>query len=97
MSKLFARVELRGKRDRVVLMLLTEQIQSAIDLLVRFRTSAGVRKSNDFVFAMQLLHPTIFSFLRGSDVLRKLAALCGADHPETLSSTNFRKHIKSNH
>lgn len=52
LCKLFARIELRGKRDGLVPVLLTEQIRSAIDLLNECRSYAGVKPSNQYVFTM---------------------------------------------
>jgi len=86
---LFARVELRGKRDNIVPILLTEAVQTAIDLLIECRSLAGVKASNTFVFALS--HSD--NCIRGSDVLRKVSLQCGAANPSTLTSTNFRKHI----
>lgn len=89
LCKLFSRVEIRGKRDRVVPVLFTEHTQSAVDLLNSCRSDAEIRESNGFVFAVAFSD----NFLRGSDVLRKAALQCGAAHPSTLTSTNFRKHV----
>jgi len=86
---LFCRVEIRGKRDRVVPILLTEHIQSAVDLLNQYRSDAGIYKSNKYVFAVAFSD----NFLRGSDVLRKVSVQCGASQPSTLTSTNLRKHV----
>ena len=86
MQSIFSQI--RGKRDRVPV-LLTEHTQSAVDLLNHFRSDAGIRESNFFVFAVAFSD----NFLRGSDVLRKAALECGAAQPSTLTSTNFHKHV----
>jgi len=87
--KLFSRIELRGKRDGIVPLLVTEHVRSAIDLLVESRSSAGVKMSNQYVFALS--HSE--NYIRGSDAVRKAAVHSGAANPSTLTSTNFRKHI----
>jgi len=87
--KLFSRIELRGKRDGIVPLLVTEHVRSAIDLLVESRSSAGVKMSNQYVFALS--HSD--NYIRGSDAVRKAAVHSGAANPSTLTSTNFRKHI----
>jgi hypothetical protein len=89
LCKLFTRVELKGKRDRIVPVLLTSRAQSAMDMLIRFRDQAGVRTDNNYVFAYS--HSN--NYLRGCDALRNASKKCGAEHPETLRSTNFRKHV----
>lgn len=89
LCKLFSRIELRGKRDGIVPVLLTEHVRSAIDLLNECRSYAGVKPSNQYVFAMSYSD----NYIRGSDALRKAASQCGAENPSTLTSTNFRRHI----
>jgi len=89
MCKLFSRIEIRGKRDAVVPVLLTEDVRRAIDVLVDTRSSVGVKETNEYVFALTGSD----NYIRGSDALRKAASQCGAENPQTLTSTNFRKHI----
>jgi len=74
------RVELRGKRDDIVPILLTEAVQTVIDLLIERQSLAALSHTED-------------NCIRGSDVLRKVSLQCGAANPSTLTSTNFRKHI----
>jgi len=68
-----------GKHDRVVPILLTERIQSAVDLLNQNRSDADICQSNNFVFAIA----SSDRFLRGCDVVRKIAIQCGATEPST--------------
>lgn len=37
--------------------------------------------------------PEAETHLRGSDAIREIARACGAEHPETLSSTKLRKQV----
>lgn len=85
------RIEVRGKRGRVVPILLTEMMFENIKLLNSTRDGAGVSVLNPFVFARPYFDSRLS--LKASDCLRKYAIECGAEHPETLRSTKLRKHI----
>jgi hypothetical protein len=56
---------------------------------VQCRAEAGIRQSNNFVFAVSCSD----NYVRGSDALRTAATRCGAQNPSTLTSTNFRKYV----
>jgi len=88
--KVFDRVEIRGKRGRTVPLLLTGEVTSWIDTLLAAR-STFIHANNPFLFATYGEH----SHFRGSDVLRKFSADCGAAKPELLTSTRLRKQIAS--
>lgn len=83
------RIEIRGKRGRTVPVLLTSAMSKALDLLIKCREAVGICQGNKFVFPTN----TASGCIRGCDVLRHYAEVCGADHPDTLKSTNLRKHI----
>ncbi|XP_049323407.1 uncharacterized protein LOC125782687 [Astyanax mexicanus] len=89
LSEHFARVELRGKRDRKVAVLLTPKMTTALSLLVSKRQECGVEDSNTYLFGI----PRCQSHYRGQDCLRSYADLCGAENPAYLRSTNLRKHV----
>jgi len=86
LSHLFSRTEIPGKRHRCVLVLLTAEMRSAMDLLVddALRERAGIEPANVFVFA---LGKGSLSHIRGHDILEKTSKLCGAEKP------NLHKHI----
>ncbi len=86
----FQRVEIRGKRDRKVPILLTPSMLDSMELLVKNRQACGVLDENHFFFAKPM---TETSYYKGTDCIRKVAHQCGAKHPKTLSSTKLRKHI----
>lgn len=89
LCKLFTRVELRGKCNNVVPVLLNGQIEDSIDLMMKCREDAEVRGSNKYLFAL----PSSENYIRGSDALRNASRVCGAEHPDTLTSTSLRKHV----
>lgn len=86
----FQRIEIRGKRDRKVPILLTPSMMDSMELLVKNRQTCGVLDDNQFFFAKP---NTETSFFKGTDCVRKVAHQCGAKHPTTLSSTKLRKHV----
>lgn len=89
LCKHFQRIEIRGKRGRKVPILLTPDMVTSMELLVKTRRNCDVLDENLFMFG----RPQALSHFRGSDVIRQIAQNCGAKHPATLSSTKLRKHM----
>lgn len=87
----FKRVELFGKRGRLVPVLLSKALVDAIELLLKCRRVVGVHAENQYVFACLGNSPN--SYIRGTNVLRRFSQECGAARPEALRSTKLRKHI----
>ena len=85
------RVEVFGKRGRIVPILLTKAMKSSVDLLVQYRREAGVSKHNEYVFASSNFLSE--GYLRGSDALRKAAKEAELEHPELITGTNLRKQV----
>ena len=84
------RMEIKGKRERTVPILLTEEMVSWIDKLMQARC-AFVPAGNPYLFATA----SEGSHFRGSDVVRKFASQCNATSPSRLTSTNLRKSVAS--
>ena len=84
------RVEIRGKRGRKVPLIITNEMESAMDLLIKLRTSSGVVEANPFLFAIP---NGSLSNIRGPDALRKHVKICQLRNPQAFTSTNLRKHI----
>lgn len=90
LSHEFTQLAVRGKRGRKVPVLLTKEMTTSLDFLIGKRGGENdILESNKYVFARQNSE----SHLRGSDCLRKYAAASGAKRPETLTSTQLRKHV----
>jgi hypothetical protein len=89
LCKVFTRIELIGKRGRTVPVLLTTNMQNAVDLLITNRERCGIKADNPYVFA----YSRSDNYLRGSDCLRVASMNCLAVHPERLRSTKLRKHV----
>lgn len=89
LAKHFDRVEIRGKRSRMVPVLLTPDMIVAMNHLVKKRNVCQVHTDNIYLFA----RPGVLSHYRGSDCLRRYAHQCGAKYPEALTSTRLRKQV----
>lgn len=90
LSKNLVKFEIRGKRDRGVPVLLTPDMQKAVDVLIKMRKSFNILESNPYMFATPF---TIEGSNRGTDCLRDAATKSGATSPELLRSTKLRKHV----
>ncbi|XP_074532471.1 uncharacterized protein LOC141807667 isoform X2 [Halichoeres trimaculatus] len=91
LARHFSRVEIMGKRGRKVAVLLNPEVVCATTLLVKKRESCNVHKDNPFLFGRPECSST--SHYRGQDCVRTFAHLCGAKSPQSMRSTQLRKHI----
>uniref|UniRef100_A0A1A8FTH6 Si:ch73-211l13.2 n=3 Tax=Nothobranchius korthausae TaxID=1143690 RepID=A0A1A8FTH6_9TELE len=88
LCRYFSRIVTRGKRGRPVPILLTQEMLSSLELLIKQRETCGVLKDNIYMFA----RPEAMTHFRGSDCLRVFATACGAKCSKSLTSTRLRKH-----
>lgn len=88
MYKHFSRIIVRGKQGRLVPILLTPKMLSALELLMKYRKVCGVLKDNLYMFAQ----PGAMSHFRGSNCMHDFAEGCGAKCPKSLTSTRLRNH-----
>ena len=82
-------VEIAGKRNQTVPVLLTQDVIKGIDSILANRTAVGINPSNLFVFAR-------CSGLNSSDpfaAVRRVAQCAGAERPELVRSTKLRKYV----
>jgi len=84
------RMEIKGERGRTVPVILTDQMMQWLRELDKCRCY-HIPDSNMYLFATA----SPDGHYRGSDVLRKFVGQCGASKPQTLTTTNFRKHVAS--
>ena len=86
-------VEIRGKRDRKVPVILTPEVKNSIDLLNKTRRAVGIPDKNPYVFARP--NRQSLEHLRGWDCLRKFATECDPplSNPTNIPSTKLRKYI----
>jgi len=92
LCQFFTRVEIPGKRNNCVPLLLTDEQVEIVNYICSsdLRRRAGIDEHNPFVFA---LTKGSVSHIRGHDVLRNFADSSGADKPAQLRSSRLRKHI----
>ncbi|XP_063400627.1 uncharacterized protein LOC134685111 isoform X2 [Mytilus trossulus] len=82
-------VEVIGKKNRKVPVLLTPLMKRGIDLLISTRDSSGVEKSNIFVFAKGER-----SYIEGAEALNHvLKEVEGLKHPENIRFPKMRKYF----
>lgn len=82
------RVEIVGKKERKVAVLLTEQVQNNISQILKLRESMNLQ--SDYLFNRP--YPAINPY-RGSDCLRQYAFACEAQKPLLMTSTRLRKQL----
>ncbi|XP_044765585.1 uncharacterized protein LOC123321865 [Coccinella septempunctata] len=91
MTKFFKRIVTIGKGSRAVPLLFPKKIQYYIDILLQVRKETTiVPKENPYLFA---LAGSQSKWIDGPSTLRKYAQSCGAENPETLTSSRLRKQI----
>lgn len=83
------RVEIKGKKERRVPVLLTENFVNQVNILLKYRQAAKVEDST-FLFARQ--GRAEFPY-RGCDCLREFAMKCRLKRPESITSTKLRKQL----
>lgn len=82
---------IRGKLARGVPVLLHKDIVDCVDLIIKFRSIAGVPDKNPYVFGIP--GRSQFTHLESTSLMRKYSIACGAKNPYRLRGTKLRKHI----
>ncbi|XP_021356135.1 uncharacterized protein LOC110452122 [Mizuhopecten yessoensis] len=83
-------VEIVGKRDRKVPVILTEDMVSAIDTLNEARKDILLPAENKYLFAAPT---TKDGYLKGWDALHFTTQNAGLAKPQLITSTNMRKYV----
>ena len=89
--KNFLRVEIPGKRGRVVPVLLTNDMVEEMNLLCSIRNAVRVNEANPYVFPRPFYNSE--DHIAGHDCLRNAAEACHISNPGSITSTKLRKHI----
>ena len=86
-------VEIRSKRGRKVPVILTTEMISSINLLIKTKKDVGIPDENLYVFARPSRQS--LDLMRARDCLRKFATQCEPvlSNPAAITSTKLRKHI----
>ena len=85
------RIEITGKRGRLVPLILTDSMKASMDFLMENREKASISNDNPYFFART--NNQSISHIRGCDSLRKLTEEVPLQHPQLIRSTRLRKHI----
>lgn len=87
-SKL-AIVQIQGKRERIVSILLTKDVKDSIDLLLLHRSKFA---SSENIYIFSRSSPSN-DHIRGHDCLRNLASEAKLSRPDLVNATKLRKYI----
>ena len=82
-------VEVIGKQGKKVPIILTEDMVTTIEILIKTRTEAGIPAENPYLFASTSQN----GHLKTGDALKKAAEEAGVAHPELITSTRLRKYL----
>jgi len=82
-------VQIVGKRNRPVPILLTEDMVAAMDVLLNARSSCGILPRNKFFFALA----RSLGHLRFFNVLKSVATRAKLQRPDLLTTTRMRKYL----
>ena len=85
------RIEIIGKRGRLVPVILTDSMKASMDVLMEKREKASISSDNPYFFART--NNLSISHMRGCDSLRKLTEEVPLKHPKLIRSIRLRKHI----
>ncbi|KAK0075400.1 hypothetical protein PV326_011623, partial [Microctonus aethiopoides] len=92
-AKKYVRITIRGKLNRTVPVLLDRILVKYVDTILEYRSNAGVKSSNGYVFGVPTTSKMSKKYLRACPLMRKFSEQCGAIMPESLRGTKLRKHI----
>jgi len=84
-------VQLPGKRNRLMPILITPDVKAAMDVLVELRGHADIPTSNPYFFASN--SPS--GYIDHRRALKNVADVAHVVHPELITSTGLRKYIST--
>lgn len=85
----YCKIATIGKGSRPVTILIPKPIQKYFSMICKLRKEPWFPEGNIYFFT----YPKSKFWIDGCSVMRKYAAICGAKHPELLTSNRLRKHI----
>lgn len=89
-------MKIRGKLVRSVPVLLDNEMFETIQMIIKYRGSAGVDPRNPYIFGVpgDIVYKS--NYFRACELMREFAVECGACKPHTLRGTTLRKHLAIN-
>ena len=82
-------IQVPGKRNRRVLILITPEVGTAMTVLADNRAACGIPAENKFFFATNSTDGHLDSWL----VLRRTAEAAGVVNPRLITSQSLRKYV----
>lgn len=92
----YVRFTIRGKLNRTVPVLLTQDLVQCIHMILRYRRKAKVNEANPYVFGIHGGDKSRHLYLKACTLMRRFSIECGAQNPERLRGTALRKHVATN-
>ncbi|KAK0159860.1 hypothetical protein PV327_010926 [Microctonus hyperodae] len=92
-AKKYVRITIREKLNRTVPVLLDHILVKYVNTILEYRSNAGVKSNNGYVFGVPTTSKMTKKYLRACPLMRKFSEQCGAVMPESLRGTKLRKHI----
>lgn len=89
LTQYYCKITAIGKGSRPVTILLPKHIRKYFSMICKLRKEKWFPEKNVYFFT----YPKSKFWIDGYSVMRKYAAICGAKHPELLTSSRLRKHI----
>ena len=90
----FVRVSIVNKRGlRNVGLLIHKNVLEGINLLLKYRTEAGIKADNKYIFATRSKDEYVDRYYMACNIIRDYAYSCGCQFPERINGTNMRKHM----
>ena len=83
-------MEITGKKRRKVPVLMTEEIKTALTLLISSRAKVGINPKNPYIFALQ---GDSLGYMKGHQCLREVVEELGSEmqNPEAIKGSLLRK------
>ena len=89
----YQRVAIRGKKGRIVPILITKDIVNCIHILNQTRNQARISSENSYIFGIYNYTGKKSKFFRACEIMKNYANACGAENPQLLRATHLTKHI----
>ncbi|XP_034945194.1 uncharacterized protein [Chelonus insularis] len=90
----YIRFELGGKKDRNVPVIISREMKTGIDTLLKYRSYTGICLDNPMIFALPgEENAGRYKHLKICTLMREFSAKSGVSNPKTLRTTPLRKHV----
>ncbi|XP_051173700.1 uncharacterized protein LOC127289663 [Leptopilina boulardi] len=87
----YVRFTIRGKKNRQVPVILSNIVVEGIELILKFRQTAGVPTNNEYIFGLPSKSIGDVKYIRACELMRKYTSESGISKPKSLRATKLRK------